>query len=133
MKLKEITIQPPGGSYASEFFADVATRAAGKLFAYEKPISRNSLSTQAATYGKKLGVRFTVRSVPPTEVGKEETYAVGVSVTEPRTRKPRTATEIEVQPALETWPGKIDSSDQLRIGDFYILPSDNIGDTEEVL
>ena len=102
MKLKEVKLNPPGGSYASEFFAEVATKEAGKLFQFDAPTSRNSLSTQAATYGKRLGVRFTVRTVPPAKEGDSETFAVGVSDAPPRERK--SAKVEEIQPALETWP-----------------------------
>lgn len=104
MKLKEVRITPPGGSYASEFFAEVAGKEPGKLFAYEERTTRNSLSTQAATYGKKLGTRFTVRTIPPAKEGDQETYAVGVSITEPRTRKTKNKVSQAVGAALELWP-----------------------------
>jgi len=84
MKLKEIKIEP--SSYAEEFFREVSKAAEGKFFLYEGPTTTvNNVRSSAYSFGRSLGVKFTVRTVKP-EGSDTEQIVVGTTT---KTRAPR--------------------------------------------
>lgn len=85
MQLKEVTVVNKTQAYSAEFFKEVSRKPVGKLFAFEQDLPETTIRSQAATYGKSLGVKFTVVAVP-VEEGQKKTFAVGVTT---KTRKPR--------------------------------------------
>lgn len=89
MKLKEVSVIDKAGSYATEFFAEVSTKPEGKYFAYELDVPETTVRSQAQTFGKTLGVKFSVVTVVGDKEGAKATYAVGITTKVRKTRVKR--------------------------------------------
>ena len=96
MELKEINTVSPIQQYSKDFFETIARSGVpGKVYAFEQALPETTIRSKAATFGKELGVKFTVVSVPGEN--NTETFAVGIAT---KQRKPRVITSPATSPEV---------------------------------
>lgn len=124
MKLKEVTVVNKAQAYSAEFFKEVSGQPVGKLFAFEQDLPETTIRSQAATYGKVLGTKFTVVAVPTAE-GQKKAFAVGVTT---KTRKPR-----EKKPAVPPNSEVVPSNPTAEVTDTPELDGPSVSDIEAIV